>query len=194
MTLLKTEFFPMIINDADASPISKKMILLTKKIIDRSAYYPTCQKSLKGSFINKLILLWLQNFLPIIRRFRKNHNAQYPLLKMIEIWRKHVDNGDKVGVMLMDLSKVFDTINCNLLMTKWSANCFSRTSLKPMQKYSCKRQKRGYLNGTLSDWTGVMTGSSFFIVALLLFNLFLNDIFMFVSKRNLCNDADDNAL
>ena len=38
------------------SPLLKKKILLTKKIIDWSAYYHTCQKSLKGSFINKIIL------------------------------------------------------------------------------------------------------------------------------------------
>ena len=37
---------------------------------------------------------------------------------MIEIWRKHVDKGDKIRVMLMDLSKVFDTINRNLLFAK----------------------------------------------------------------------------
>ena len=34
----------------------KKNIVLKKKIIDRLAYYHTCQKSLKGFFINKLIL------------------------------------------------------------------------------------------------------------------------------------------
>ena len=34
----------------------KKKIVLEKKIIDRLAYYHTCQKSLKGFFINKLIL------------------------------------------------------------------------------------------------------------------------------------------
>ena len=194
MTVLKTEFFLMIINDAHASPISKKMIVLTKKIIDGSAYYPTCQKSLNRAFISKLILSWLQNFLPIIRGFRKNHNAQYPLLKMIEIWRKHMDKGDKIRVMLMDLSKVFDTINRNLLFAKWFAYCFSRTSLKSMQTYSCKTQKRGYLNGLFSAWTEVVTGSNVFIVVPLLFNIFSNDIFMFISKWNLCNYADDSAL
>ena len=38
------------------SPLLKKKILLTKKIIDWLAYYHTCQKSLKRSFINKFIL------------------------------------------------------------------------------------------------------------------------------------------
>ena len=42
---------------ADASPIFfKKKIVLKKEITDRLAYYRTCQKSLTGIFINKLIL------------------------------------------------------------------------------------------------------------------------------------------
>ena len=49
------------------------------------------------------------------------------------------------------------------------------------------------INGSFSDWNEVITevpqGS---ILGSLLFNIFLNDIFMFISKSNLCNYADDN--
>ena len=49
------------------------------------------------------------------------------------------------------------------------------------------------INGSFSDWNDVITevpqGS---ILGSLLFNIFLNDIFMFISKSNLCNYADDN--
>ena len=49
------------------------------------------------------------------------------------------------------------------------------------------------INGSFNDWTevikGVPQGS---ILSPLLFNIFLNDIFMFISKCNLCNYADDN--
>ena len=41
---------------ADVSLIFKKEDSFKKKIIDQLAYYHTCQKSLIGSFINKLIL------------------------------------------------------------------------------------------------------------------------------------------
>ena len=78
-------------------------------------------------------------FSPYLCRFRKNHNAQYLLLKMIETWKKHLDKGEKIGVILMDLSKALDTINHSLLLAKLDACGFSRTSLKLMQNYLCNR-------------------------------------------------------
>ena len=78
-------------------------------------------------------------FSPYLCGFRKNHNAQYLLLKMIETWKKHLDKGEKIGVILMDLSKALDTINHSLLLAKLDACGFSRTSLKLMQNYLCNR-------------------------------------------------------
>ena len=114
---------------------------------------------------------------------------------MIETWKKHLDKGEKIGVILMDLSKAFDTINHSLLLAKLDAYGFSRTSLKLMQNYLCNRQQRISINGSFSDWTEVITGvPQGSILGPLLFNKFLNDIFMFISKCNLCNYADDNTL
>ena len=64
-----------------------------------------------------------------------------------------------------------------------------------MQNYLCNRQQRICINGSFSNWTEVITGvSQGSILGSLLFNIFLNDIFMFISKCNLCNYADDNTL
>ena len=60
-------------------------------------------------------------FSPYLCDFRKNHNAQYSLLKMeknLETWKKHLDKREEVGVILMDLSTAFDTINHSLLLAK----------------------------------------------------------------------------
>ena len=69
--------------------------------------------------------------------FRKNHNSQYSLVKMIEVWKKNLDKGNETTVILMDLSKAFDTINHSLLLAKLEAYDFSITSLKLMQSYLC---------------------------------------------------------
>ena len=95
----------------------------------------------------------------------------------------------------MDLSKDFGTINHSLLLAKLEAYSFCMTSLKLMQSYLCNRFQRTCVNGSLSDWkefkTRVPQGSK---LGPLLFNIFLNYIFYFISNGNLCNQADDNTL
>ena len=66
--------------------------------------------------------------------FRKNHNAEHSLLKMIKNWKKNqLDNGEKVGVIFMDLSKAFGTINHSLLLAKLKAYGFSNQALSLLQ-------------------------------------------------------------
>ena len=64
---------------------------------------------------------------PYLCGFRKNHNAQYSLLKLIETWKKYLDKGEKIGVILMDLSKAFDTVNHSLLLAKLDSGGFPRS-------------------------------------------------------------------
>ena len=50
--------------------------------------------------------------------YRKGFSTQHVLLSLIEKWKKVLDNKGYGGAILMDLSKVFDTINHNLLIAK----------------------------------------------------------------------------
>ena len=49
---------------------------------------------------------------------------------MIENWKKQLESGEKVGVIFMDLSKAFDTINYSLLLAKLKAYGFSKEALR----------------------------------------------------------------
>ena len=118
--------------------------------------------------------------------FNKNHYAQYLSLKVIEIWKKHLDKRDKLGVIPEDLSKAFDAIHHSLLLAKLDAYGFPTTSSKFMQNYLFNRHQRSSINCSFSDWTAIITrvpqGS------------ILGSVFMFILKCNLSNYFDDNTL
>ena len=49
----------------------------------------------------------------------KNYNMQNSLFRMIESWKVRLNNASKVGVIIkIDLSKAFDSLNHELLLTK----------------------------------------------------------------------------
>ena len=54
-------------------------------------------------------------------RCRKSYTTQYPLLNLIESWKKFRDKKGYTAAVLMDLYKVFDTMNHELLVAKLHA-------------------------------------------------------------------------
>ena len=60
--------------------------------------------------------------------FRGKHNIQHAFLKMIETWRAMRNKTNKVGAIIMDLSKAFDMLNHNLLLCKLKAYGFNKNT------------------------------------------------------------------
>ena len=88
--------------------------------------------------------------------------------------KKQLDNDEKVEVILVNLSKAFDTINHSLLLAKLKANGFSNQALSLLQSYICNRFQRSVINSSSQGET----------LGPLLFNKFLNDNFCLFRNIN----------
>lgn len=87
----------------------------------------------------------------------------------------------KIKVILKDLSEASDTINRRLLLAKLDVYGFSRTSLSFTEIYLCERRQRSSIYDSFIDWTEIIIEApESFILGLLLFNIFLNGIFLFI--------------
>ena len=95
----------------------------------------------------------------------------------------------------MSLLKAFDTLNHDLLIATIDAYGLSITSLKYIRIYLNHPLPRTGVNNSFSLWKDVIAGlPQGFLLSPLLFNKYINSMFLFVDTAFLGNYANDTAL
>ena len=127
--------------------------------------------------------------------FRKNQNTQNSLLRMIESWKAKLNNGSKVGEIIMDLSKAFDRHNHDLLLAKLEAYGLDNNTVSFMRSYLTNRLQRCKVKNSFSEWVKISAvvpkGS---ILGPLIFNIFSNGISLLFQKCDIANYADVSTM
>ena len=144
------------------------ILTLLSKTYDRLNYNQTNQIAEKA--------------LPIFQcGFREKYGTQHALITVIEKAGKILDKGRTFSALLTDLSKVFDCITHDLLTAKLHASNFDMNALNLIFDNLTGRKQRVRIDSSFSLYLvifqGVPQGS---ILGLLLFNLFLCDLFLYI--------------
>ena len=83
---------------------------------------------------------------------------QNSLLRMIDSWKVRLNKESKVGLIIMYLSKAFDSLNHELLLAKLKAYVLDNNSVNFMKSYLTNRLQRCKINNSYSEWGKVLNG------------------------------------
>ena len=106
---LKENRFPNLMKVAEISQVFKRLDNNSKDNYRPISTLSNFTKLFESILFTQLNRYMQNKFLKYLTGFRKNYNTQNSLLRMIESWKVRLNNGSKIGVTIMDLSKAFDS-------------------------------------------------------------------------------------
>ena len=82
----------------------------------------------------------------------------------------------------------------DLLVAKSEAYGVDKNGLNLIRNYLTNRKRRTKISSSYIDWCIARSIPRSSILRSLFFNLFINDLFLFVEKTNICNFADGSTI
>ena len=171
--------FPAMWKQAKVIPLLKKGDPLAPKNYRPVALLPIFSKILERVIYNQLVeYLDSEGVIhPNHHGSRQGHSTATALIQMYDKWVEEADQGNMVGVVMVDLSAAFDMVDHNILLEKLKIFGLENSALLWMTSYLAGRSQRVYIDGCLSPPLnieyGVPQGS---ILGPLMYILFTNDV------------------
>ena len=148
---LSQGIFPDSLKFANITPVHKK-----DEATDKQNYRPVSVLPLLSKVFEKVIYDQLSQYLDkylnsLLCGFRKAHSSQHALFKLLQAWQEELDKSSFVGTILMDLSKVCDSLPYDLLVAKFEAYGTVKNGLNLIHNYLTNRKQRTKISSSYSD-------------------------------------------
>ena len=153
---LNESTFPDQLKQSEVVPVYKKLDPLQKDIYRPVSLLPHISKAFERVIYNQINSFMENKILKCVTGSRKLHGTQHSLTVMLEKWKKTLHKEENMSAIFMDLSKVFDTINHDLLLAKLKA--FSKQALSFMCSYLKNRRQRVQMKNKFSSLKKVIPG------------------------------------